>query len=244
MTPLKDVRKLLPGERLIVGGGRIRSERYWRYPAPDPDFTPSVEEWAERLASELDDAVRMRMMSDVPVGALLSGGLDSSLVVALMARHSDRPVKTFSVGFAGVGKANELPDARRVAAHLGAEHHELELSLAGPIEVIERLVWHMDEPVRDLSAHGLLALSDLAAQEITVALSGQGADELFGGLPEAPRGLPGGDLAPPAAGCARASRGRRASRARRDPPACRGPPVAGSCLTAPRVERSSAPGPA
>ena len=181
MTPLKDVRKLLPGERLIVGGGRIRSERYWRYPAPDPDFTPSVEEWAERLASELDDAVRMRMMSDVPLGALLSGGLDSSLVVALMARHSDRPVKTFSVGFAGVGKANELPDARRVAAHLGTEHHELELSLASPTDVIERLVWHMDEPVRDLSAYGLLALSDLAAQEITVALSGQGADELFGG---------------------------------------------------------------
>ena len=181
MTPLKDVRKLLPGERLIMGGGRIRSERYWRYPAPDPDFTPSVEEWTERLASELDDAVRMRMMSDVPLGALLSGGLDSSLVVALMARHSDRPVKTFSVGFAGVGKANELPDARRVAAHLGTEHHELELSLASPTEVIERLVWHMDEPVRDLSAYGLLALSDLASQEVTVALSGQGADELFGG---------------------------------------------------------------
>jgi asparagine synthase (glutamine-hydrolysing) len=181
MTPLKDVRKLLPGECLIVGGGRIRSERYWRYPAPDPDFTPSVDEWAERLASELDDAVRARMMSDVPVGALLSGGLDSSLVVALMARHSNRPVKTYSVGFAGVGKANELRDARRVAAQLGAEHHELELSLASPIEVIERLVWHMDEPVRDLSAYGLMALSGLAAQDITVALSGQGADELFGG---------------------------------------------------------------
>ena len=98
-----------------------------------------------------------------------------------MARHSDRPVKTFSIGFAGVGKANELSDARRVAAQLGTEHHELELSLAGPIEVVERLAWHMDEPVRSLSALGFLALSDLAAQEVTVALSGQGADELFGG---------------------------------------------------------------
>jgi asparagine synthase (glutamine-hydrolysing) len=181
MTPLKDVRKLMPGECLIVGGGRIRSERYWRYPAPDPDFTPSVDEWAERLASELDDAVRARMMSDVPVGALLSGGLDSSLIAALMTRHADRPVKTFSVGFAGVGKANELPAARRVAAHLGTEHHELELPLAAEFDVIERLVWHMDEPVRDLSAYGLLALSELASREITVALSGQGADELFGG---------------------------------------------------------------
>jgi asparagine synthase (glutamine-hydrolysing) len=181
MTPLKDVRKVMPGERLLIGGGTVRSERYWRYPAPDPDPGPSVEEWAERLRSEFADAVRAQMMSDVPFGAMLSGGLDSSFLVALMARHSDRPVKTFAIGFDGVGEANELADARRVAAELGTEHHEIELSLAGPNGALARLAWHMDEPVRSLSALGFLALSDLAASEVSVALSGQGADELFGG---------------------------------------------------------------
>jgi asparagine synthase (glutamine-hydrolysing) len=181
MTPLKDVRKVMPGERLVIGGGTVRSERYWRYPAPDPDPGPSVEEWAERLRSALADAVRKQLMSDVPLGAMLSGGLDSSLMVALMAQHSDRPVQTFSIGFDGVGEANELSDARRVAAELGTEHHEIELSLAGPDDAVERLAWHMDEPVRSLCALGFLALSELAAPEVAVALSGQGADELFGG---------------------------------------------------------------
>jgi asparagine synthase (glutamine-hydrolysing) len=181
MTPLKDVRKVMPGERLVIGGGTVRNESYWRYPAPDPDPGPSVQEWAERLRSELADAVRMQLMSDVPLGAMLSGGLDSSLLVALMARHSDGSVKTFAIGFHGVGEANELSDARRVAGELGTEHHEIELSLAGPDDAVERLAWHMDEPVRSLSALGFLALSDLAAPEVTVALSGQGADELFGG---------------------------------------------------------------
>jgi asparagine synthase (glutamine-hydrolysing) len=179
MTPLKDVRKVMPGERLIIGGGTVRSERYWRYPAPDPDPGPSVEEWAERFRSELADAVRRQLMSDVPFGAMLSGGLDSSLLVALMAQHSARPVKTFAIGFGGV--ANELSDARRVAAELATEHHELELSLAEQDDAVERLAWHMDEPVRSLSALGFLALSSLAASEVTVALSGQGADELLGG---------------------------------------------------------------
>ena len=118
MTPLKDVRKVMPGERLVIGGGTVRSERYWRYPAPDPDPGPSVEEWAERLRSEFADAVRMQLMSDVPIGAMLSGGLDSSLLVALMARHSDRPVKTFAIGFDGVGEANEL--VRRAPRCCGA----------------------------------------------------------------------------------------------------------------------------
>jgi asparagine synthase (glutamine-hydrolysing) len=181
MTPLKDVRKVMPGERLVIGGGTVRSERYWRYPAPDPDPGPSGEEWAERLRSELADAVRMQLMSDVPLGAMLSGGLDSSLMVALMAEQSDRPVKTFTIGFDGAGEANELSDARRVAAQLGTEHHEIELSLAGPHGALERLAWHMDEPVRSLCALGFLALSELAASEVAVALAGQGADELFGG---------------------------------------------------------------
>ena len=181
MTPLRDVRKLMPGERLIVDAGVARLERYWRYPAPAPDPGPSTEEWDEQVLTTLDEAVRRRLMSDVPLGAMLSGGLDSSLIVALMARHSSRPVKTFAIGLAGAGSDSELDDARRVAEALGTEHHELELPMATGRDAVERLGWHLDEPVRSLSALGFLALSELAASEVTVALAGQGADELFGG---------------------------------------------------------------
>jgi asparagine synthase (glutamine-hydrolysing) len=120
-------------------------------------------------------------MSDVPLGAMLSGGLDSSIVVALMARHMTEPVKTFSVGFADAGDANELADARLVADAFGTEHHELELRLADAQVDLPELAWSLDEPLADLSALGFLHISELAARHVTVALSGQGADELFGG---------------------------------------------------------------
>jgi asparagine synthase (glutamine-hydrolysing) len=180
MTPLRQVRKLQPGERLVVAGGRAQVERWWRYPAPE--FEPverPAQEWAELLLDKLDESVRLRLMSDVPLGAMLSGGLDSSLIVALMARHMGEPVKTFAVGFAG--EESELPDARRVAAHNGADHTELEVALAGDPDELTRLVWHLDEPLADLSALGFLPLCELARPQVTVALSGQGADELLGG---------------------------------------------------------------
>ena len=131
----------------------------------------------------LREAVRDRLMSDVPLGAMLSGGLDSSLTVALMASELDRPVETFAVGFRE-DPANELADARRVAAHFGCRHHELELSVADPLLDVDELVWHLDEPVADLSTLGFDLLSRLAAEHVTVALAGQGADELFGGYPK------------------------------------------------------------
>jgi asparagine synthase (glutamine-hydrolysing) len=120
-------------------------------------------------------------MSDVPLGAMLSGGLDSSLIVALMAEEMSSPVKTFSVGFREDAEGNELADARRVASLYGAEHHELELSFDDTGIDLAELAWEIDEPVADLSAFGFLMLSALAAEHVTVALAGQGADELFGG---------------------------------------------------------------
>ena len=125
--------------------------------------------------------MRVRLMSDVPLGAMLSGGLDSSVVVALMARNSSRPVKTFSVGFVESAEANELDDARYVANALGTEHHELELSFEHDTVDLEDLVWSLDEPVADISTLGFYALSEFASRSVTVALSGQGADELLGG---------------------------------------------------------------
>ena len=179
-TPLQGVHKLLPGHRIVVEAGDVRVERYWRFPHPSPERRPE-EEWREGLLEQLDEAVRLRLMSDVPLGAMLSGGLDSSVVVALMARHSAQPVKTFSVGFVDAGKANELDDARLVAAHFGCDHHEVELRLADQELDLADLMWWQDEPVADLSSLGFLLLSKLAASEVTVALSGQGADELLGG---------------------------------------------------------------
>jgi asparagine synthase (glutamine-hydrolysing) len=181
-TPLANVRKLLPGHRLVVDGG-VQDEQYWAYPQPAPEPRLEAREAADRLLSVLEEAVRDRLMSDVPIGAMLSGGLDSSLIVALMARNMTAPVKTFSVGFAEAADTNELPYARQVASALGTEHHEVELSVHDELTPLEDLVWALDEPVADLSAIGFEAISSLASTEVTVALSGQGADELFGGYP-------------------------------------------------------------
>ena len=180
MTPLKAVRKLLPGERLVVERERVRVERWWHYPVPNADTTPrTTAEWAEIVLDKLDESVRLQLMSDVPLGAMLSGGLDSSVIVALMARHMTAPLETFSVGFAG--EDSELADAQRAATALGTNHHELEVALRPEPEYLSRLIWHLDEPLSDLSSIGFLALSELAASHVTVALTGQGADELFGG---------------------------------------------------------------
>lgn len=181
-TPLAHVSKLFPGHQLVIEDGAFRVERYWSYPQPGVD-SPRLrdEEYAEGLLETLDEAVRLRLMSDVPLGAMLSGGLDSSLIVGLMARNMTEPVKTFSVGFTDDGRFNELADARYVSSVFGTEHHELELSFLDDSIDLEDLVWCLDEPLADLSALGFQALSQLAARHVTVALSGQGADELVGG---------------------------------------------------------------
>jgi asparagine synthase (glutamine-hydrolysing) len=181
-TPLAGVSKLLPGHRLVVEDGGYAIDRYWKYPQPVIDSPRgAVDEYAEELLQALEEAVRVRLMSDVPLGAMLSGGLDSSLIVALMARNTDQPVKTFSVGFAEDNKYNELADARYVSSVFGTDHHELELSFVDDSVDLAELVWSLDEPLADVSALGFEALSRLASQHVTVALSGQGADELLGG---------------------------------------------------------------
>jgi asparagine synthase (glutamine-hydrolysing) len=180
LTPLAGVRKLMPGHVLVADRSGVSTEAFWSYPEPAP-AEMSLEEAGERLVAELEESVRLRLMSDVPLGAMLSGGIDSSVIVALMARQMTEPVKSFSVGFAEAGDANELADARLVAEYFGTDHHELELSYSDETVDLADLVWHLDEPLADLSSLGFLALSELAATKVTVALSGQGADELLGG---------------------------------------------------------------
>jgi asparagine synthase (glutamine-hydrolysing) len=182
-TLLANVAKLLPGHRLVVERGDVRIEPYWAYPEPQPESGVSLTENAHRVLALLEDSVRMRMMSDVPFGAMLSGGLDSSMIVALMARHTSEPVKTFSVGFTEDDRS-ELDDARLIARAFSTDHHELELSFSDVTVPIEDLVWSLDEPLADLSSLGFHALSRLAAEHVTVALCGQGSDELYAGYPK------------------------------------------------------------
>jgi asparagine synthase (glutamine-hydrolysing) len=177
-TPFACVSKLMPGHVMVAGPRGVREERYWAYPEPRPG-SASEREYAEGLMEQLEESVRLRLMADVPLGAMLSGGLDSSLILALMARNMSEPVKTFSVGFVE-DPDSELADARMVASAFGADHHELELSNRETVD-LDELAWFMDEPLADLSALGFLGLSQLASRHVTVALSGQGADELLGG---------------------------------------------------------------
>ncbi len=135
----------------------------------------------ERLLELLRGATHRQMVSDVPLGSMLSGGLDSSLITALMAEHSPRPVNTFSIGFVEDADANELGDARKVAQRLGTNHHELLTSATEHPELLDEALWHLEEPIADVSFLGFLLLSKLARESVTVALSGQGADELLGG---------------------------------------------------------------
>ncbi len=180
-TPLAGISKLKPGHILVADEAGVREERYWDYPFPRPAERRTEAAWRDELLERLEESVRLRLMSDVPLGAMLSGGIDSSLVVALMTRQMSDPVKTFSVGFRESADSNELAEARQVAELFGADHHELELSFVDDTVDLATLAWSMDEPLADLSALGFLALSELAARHVTVALSGQGADELLGG---------------------------------------------------------------
>ncbi|MCO6457707.1 MAG: asparagine synthase (glutamine-hydrolyzing) [Pirellulaceae bacterium] len=177
---LRGFRKLPPGHLAVYQDDRLQVRPYW-----EPDFsserpvseTAAADELRELLAS----SVRLRMQSDVPLGAFLSGGVDSSLVVALMQQASERPVKTFSIGFP-VAEYDETRYARQVAERLGTEHQQFEVT-PDALEVLPRLVWHYDEPLADSSAIPTWYVSRLTRQQVTVALTGDGGDELFCGYP-------------------------------------------------------------
>jgi asparagine synthase (glutamine-hydrolysing) len=182
LSILDGVVKVPPGHTLTVRSGRPSlPRRYWEAtPHFKPAAAPSNEtRAAEDLWRKLEEAVRFHMVSDVPVGAFLSGGVDSSAVVSIMARASRRPIKTFSVGFLE-DRYNELPHARQVAEAYGTEHHEL-LVEPRDLKVLEELLSSFDEPFADSSAIPTYLVSRLARQHVKVVLSGDGGDELFAG---------------------------------------------------------------
>jgi asparagine synthase (glutamine-hydrolysing) len=178
LTAYRAIKKLEPGHSLRWRKGEIRIERYWQ-----PDFSHkldiSEQEAGERAIDILREAVRVRLMSEVPLGAFLSGGIDSSTVVALMSQESSVPVKTFSIGFEEQD-FSELHHARRVAEHVGADHHEF-IVRPDAMEVLPLLVEHYGEPYADSSAIPTYYVARETRKHVTVALNGDGGDETFAG---------------------------------------------------------------
>src|SRR2546428_10053039 len=178
-TAYTRIQKLPPAHTLEFRNGEIKVRNYWDLPAYGTLSPGSEEECLEELEQRLFEAVRIRMIADVPLGALLSVGTDSSTVVALMSRASSRPVKTFSIGFKN-GDFNESDYARVVAQRFGTEHQELILE-PNVVQTVEELTHSLEEPFGDSSMLPTYYVSRLARQHVTVALSGDGGDELFAG---------------------------------------------------------------
>jgi asparagine synthase (glutamine-hydrolysing) len=182
-TLFRGVRKLMPGHHLTLdldaANPKLEIQRYWDVPRPRASGASEQELIAE-VRKRLEETVRLRLMSDVPLGMFLSGGVDSSAIAALMRRLTDGPVKTFSVGYAEA-QYSELGYAAQVARAIGTEHHEIKVGIEDFFDHLPRLIWHEDEPVTWPSSISLYFVARLAATRVKVVLTGEGSDEIFGG---------------------------------------------------------------
>ncbi len=192
-TMFENIQKLLPGRSISVDEKGIKLEKWWNFSLLKENSVSGggMEESVFKL---LDESVKMRLMSDVPLGAFLSGGIDSSLITALMSRHMEEPVKTFSIGFE-IDSFDELDHAEIVSQHLETEHHTLKVK-QDVIELLPRVIWHLDEPIADAAIMPTYIVSRMARKEVKVVLTGEGADELFAGYPRYST-LKGGYRTPP-----------------------------------------------
>jgi asparagine synthase (glutamine-hydrolysing) len=180
-TIYRKVQKLLPGHWLMVEGREVTLQRYWDVPVKVANQNGDFAGRTAELLHLLDDSVHCHLIADVPVGIFLSGGIDSSLIAALAARKKPEPVQTFSVGFDVGGRYNELDDARHVATAIGSNHHELVVESFNVPSLLEKLVWHYDEPFADAACMPTYLISEFARRSVKVILSGEGGDEVFGG---------------------------------------------------------------
>ncbi len=243
-TLFKGIHRLLPGHLLVFEDGRARTSMWWDVPSIDHQAAHdplSERETVDRFRHALEEAVRTRLMADVPLGMFLSGGLDSSAIAALMARMIDRPLQTFSVAFEQRAYS-ELEYARQVSRAIGADAHEVVINDSDFFGALPRLVWHEDEPIAHPSSVPLFFVSRLASEHVKVVLTGEGSDELLAGYGKYPgrssiggpgdsgrsRRSPcdGSSLGPSCPGCPRRSRVMR-----RDP--------FWPCLTRPRRSSST-----
>jgi asparagine synthase (glutamine-hydrolysing) len=183
-TLFRNVRKLMPGHRLSLDLNDQRPEpriqQYWDVPEPGSPEKRSDEEWIRECRARLEEAVETRLMSDVPLGMFLSGGVDSSAIAALIKRKTSSPVKTFSVGYREK-EFSELSYAAEVAHAIGTDHHETVVGMDDFFQALPGMIWHEDEPIAWPSSVSLYFVSRLAAQHVKVVLTGEGADELFAG---------------------------------------------------------------
>ena len=178
-TLFEDVRKLPPGSWLTLSGGKLHQGRFWSLPAVVPSRVTDVTELAGQVRNTVLTAVRRQLASDVPLGAFLSGGIDSSILVAAMKEVSSAPPLTFSIGF-GDPTYSELRFARAVAAHCGTRHHE-EILTPDYLSLLPEVISQLDQPIADFSVFPTLLVARMARRRVTVALGGDGGDELFGG---------------------------------------------------------------
>ena len=189
-TMFKDVYKLLPGHILTFERGEVVCRRYWDVPTGDGSSAPaqSREDDVRRFRDLLEESIRLRLMSDVPLGVFLSGGIDSSAIAALMARMIGKPLNTFSVAFKARA-FSELHYARQVSQAIGANAHEIVIDERDFFGALPRLIWHEDEPIAHPSSVPLYFVSKLARESVTVVLTGEGSDELLAGYGKYPRSL-------------------------------------------------------
>ncbi|MGU3499870.1 asparagine synthase (glutamine-hydrolyzing) [Mycobacterium sp. C31M] len=182
-TLFRTVSQLPPGHKMVLEKGTCDVQRWWRL-----QYSPKLAVTLTDAAAEVEDlmrrAVERRLVSDVPVGCFLSGGLDSSTVLSLMTELTDEPVRTFSIGFDEGWSSDELGAARSTAHTFGTQHHEIRIGPDEFLRLMPTAVWHRDEPLAEPSEIPLLALSRMAREHVTVVLSGEGGDELFGGYPK------------------------------------------------------------
>ncbi len=182
-TMFQGIRKLMPGHTLLldIQKGEPQIRQYWDVPLPPAERSSrSDNEWIAETRQRVEESVEMRLMSDVPLGMFLSGGVDSSAIAAMIRRKADGPVKTFSVGYAEA-PYSELTYAAEVARVIGTDHHEVVIGMDDFFSALPRLVWHEDEPIAWPSSVSLHFVSQLAAREVKVVLTGEGSDELFAG---------------------------------------------------------------
>ncbi len=180
-TLLKNVFKLPPGSILVHQNGKQQIKQYW-----DLRFSQgaiSFDDAEAQLLQLLEESVQLHMISDVPVGFLLSGGVDSTAMLSLARGKTDRPISSYTVGFSNSGFADERPYARMAAEQFGSEHHEITISSKEFVDFLPRYIWHMEEPVCEPPAIALYYVSKLARQYVKVLLSGEGGDEAFAGYP-------------------------------------------------------------
>ncbi|MGE5815417.1 MAG: asparagine synthase (glutamine-hydrolyzing), partial [Acidobacteriota bacterium] len=187
-TLFQGIYRLLPGHTLVYQGGRVQVRQYWDVPTGAPDTSLSFEASVAQFREHLEESVRLRLMSDVPLGMFLSGGIDSSAIAALMARMIDRPLQTFSVAFKDRA-FSELEYARAVARAIKADAHEIVIDERDFFGALPALVWHEDEPIAHTSSVPLYFVSRLARDHVKVVLTGEGSDELLAGYGKYPRAL-------------------------------------------------------